>query len=103
MGAQDAFFCAAFTHKIFSSSIPESRQMANGYEKVSQPTVPDAAPPLSTPSLSLSGQSYIVTGGTQGLGLEIAKQLKACGAAKLALLSRSRDKGEAVAKELSDD
>lgn len=60
-------------------------------------------PELSRPSFDLSGKHYIVTGGTQGLGLEIARQLKACGAARLALLSRTRSKGEAAAAELSDD
>lgn len=45
----------------------------------------------------------MITGGTQGLGLEIARQLKALGAAKIALLSRSEEKGRAVASELSED
>lgn len=62
-----------------------------------------AAPPLSSPSLDLAKKHYIVTGGTQGLGLEIARQLKALGAARVALLSRSSDKGEAVAAELSSE
>lgn len=59
------------------------------------------APALSKPSFDLTGNHYIVTGGTQGLGLEIARQLKACGAARLALLSRSKAKGEAACAELS--
>merc|ERR1719333_1420555 len=59
------------------------------------------APALSQPSFDMTGRHYIVTGGTQGLGLEIARQLKACGAARLALLSRTRAKGEAVVKELT--
>jgi len=58
-------------------------------------------PPLSKPSFDLSGQHFIVTGGTQGLGLEIARQLKALGAAKLALLSRTKSKGDAAVAELS--
>lgn len=75
----------------------------SGYE--SRPAVqpPADAPPLSTPSLSLTGKHYIVTGGTQGLGLEIARQVKALGAARVAVLSRSKDKGEATAKELTDN
>mmetsp|Transcript_143154 Transcript_143154/g.372978 ORF Transcript_143154/g.372978 Transcript_143154/m.372978 type:complete len:379 (-) Transcript_143154:64-1200(-) len=63
----------------------------------------EGAPPLSKPSFDLSGKHYIVTGGTQGLGLEIARQLKACGAAKIALMSRTRAKGEACAEELSSE
>jgi len=63
----------------------------------------EGAPPLSRPSFDLSGKHFVVTGGTQGLGLEIARQLKACGATKLALMSRTKAKGEACAKELSTD
>jgi len=62
---------------------------------------PTSGPPLSKPSFDVTGKNFIVTGGTQGLGLEIARQLKDCGAAKLALLSRSREKGEAAAAELT--
>mmetsp|Transcript_90015 Transcript_90015/g.155939 ORF Transcript_90015/g.155939 Transcript_90015/m.155939 type:complete len:306 (+) Transcript_90015:77-994(+) len=62
-----------------------------------------SGPALSKPSFDLSGQNFIVTGGTQGLGLEIARQLKACGAAKLALISRSEDKGKAAEEELTSD
>mmetsp|Transcript_98704 Transcript_98704/g.249100 ORF Transcript_98704/g.249100 Transcript_98704/m.249100 type:complete len:294 (+) Transcript_98704:96-977(+) len=63
----------------------------------------EGPPPLSRPSFDLSGRHFVVTGGTQGLGLEIARQLKACGATKLALMSRTRSKGEACAKELSSE
>jgi len=62
-----------------------------------------AGPPLSRPSFDLTGGHFIVTGGTQGLGLEIARQLKATGASALALLSRTRSKGEAAAAELTGD
>jgi len=72
----------------------------SGYDANSTPTAAPA-PPLSTPSLSLASKNFVVTGGTQGLGLEIAKQLKVLGAARIAVLSRSQDKGEAVAKEMS--
>mmetsp|Transcript_37431 Transcript_37431/g.116606 ORF Transcript_37431/g.116606 Transcript_37431/m.116606 type:complete len:289 (-) Transcript_37431:13-879(-) len=67
----------------------------------SRSPAPRNGPPLSRPSFDLSGQHFIVTGGTQGLGLEIARQLKALGAAKIALLSRTKSKGEAVVAELS--
>lgn len=63
----------------------------------------EEAPPLSRPTFDLSGRHFIVTGGTQGLGLEIARQLKVCGARKLALMSRTRSKGEVCAKDLSSD
>jgi NAD(P)-dependent dehydrogenase (short-subunit alcohol dehydrogenase family)/glutathione S-transferase len=58
-------------------------------------------PPLSAPTFDVSGCNYIVTGGTQGLGLEIARQLRKVGASKIALLSRTRSKGEAAAAQLS--
>jgi len=67
----------------------------------SRSPVPKRGPPLSRPSFDVTGQHFIVTGGTQGLGLEIARQLKALGAAKLALLSRTKSKGEAAVAELS--
>jgi NAD(P)-dependent dehydrogenase (short-subunit alcohol dehydrogenase family)/predicted O-methyltransferase YrrM/predicted dehydrogenase len=60
-----------------------------------------SGPALSSPSFDLTGGHYMVTGGTQGLGLEIARQLKACGASRLALLSRSKGKGDAAAAELT--
>lgn len=44
--------------------------------------------PLSTPSLDVMGRIFLVTGGTQGLGLEIASQLKSNGAAAIVLVSR---------------
>lgn len=47
-------------------------------------------PPLSTPSLSVSGGAFVVTGGTQGLGLAIAQTLKEQGAAGLVLVSRTQ-------------
>lgn len=56
---------------------------------------------MSRPSFDLTGKHYIVTGGTQGMGLEIARQLKALGAARLALLSRTRAKGEEAVAELN--
>jgi hypothetical protein len=58
-------------------------------------------PPLSAPTFDVSGCNFIVTGGTQGLGLEIARQLRKIGASKIALLSRTRSKGEKAAAELS--
>ena len=37
-------------------------------------------PPLSNPGFDVSGRVFVITGGTQGLGFEIAKQLKEKGA-----------------------
>jgi NAD(P)-dependent dehydrogenase (short-subunit alcohol dehydrogenase family) len=43
---------------------------------------------------------FVITGGTQGLGLAIARLLKARGAAGLVLISRSKDKGLSACTEL---
>ena len=37
-------------------------------------------PPLSTSNIDVSGRVFVITGGTQGLGYEIATQLKDRGA-----------------------
>merc|ERR1719298_324960 len=58
-------------------------------------------PPLSVPTFDVSGCNYIVTGGSQGLGLEIAHQLKRIGASKIAILARTRSRGEAAAAQLT--
>ena len=50
----------------------------------------------------LSGRVYVVTGGTQGLGEGVARELSACGAAGLAICGRNRARGDAVASELAD-
>jgi NAD(P)-dependent dehydrogenase (short-subunit alcohol dehydrogenase family)/glutathione S-transferase len=58
-------------------------------------------PPLSIPTFDVSGCNFIVTGGTQGLGLEIARQLRKVGASNIVLISRTRSKGEVAVAELS--
>merc|ERR1719161_3430794 len=74
-------------------------QSSSQYSK--QLEASNEGPPLSVPSFEVSGQNFIVTGGTQGLGLEIARQLCKTGASKIALLSRTRSKGEEAAAALS--
>ena len=49
----------------------------------------------------LSGKIIVVSGGTQGLGEATARQCAAAGAAGLVLAGRSRDKGNALADELT--
>eukprot|EP00588_Corethron_pennatum_P019833 CAMPEP_0194311452 /NCGR_PEP_ID=MMETSP0171-20130528/8396_1 /TAXON_ID=218684 /ORGANISM="Corethron pennatum, Strain L29A3" /LENGTH=277 /DNA_ID=CAMNT_0039065533 /DNA_START=128 /DNA_END=958 /DNA_ORIENTATION=- len=60
-------------------------------------------PPLSSPGTGVEGRVFVITGGTQGLGLAVARLLKAQGAAGLVLVSRSAHRGEPVCAELSDD
>lgn len=55
-----------------------------------------------TPSLArLDGKVAVVSGGTQGVGEAIARELAARGLAGLVICGRQTDKGEAVAKSLS--
>ena len=60
-------------------------------------------PPLSTPHLGVTGGIFVITGGTQGLGMAIARLLKEQGAAGLVLVSRSQDKGKQACDELSSE
>ncbi len=50
----------------------------------------------------LAGKIAVVTGGTQGLGAAIARLFADHGAAGLIICGRSRDKGEAKAREIAD-
>lgn len=50
-------------------------------------------PALAKPCGSVTGRSFVITGGTQGLGLAVAQQLLQAGAAGLILVSRSPEKG----------
>ena len=59
-------------------------------------------PPLCKPTFDLSGRVFVITGGTQGLGLAIARTLKEQGASGLALVSRSVEKGTSACALLDD-
>mmetsp|Transcript_5655 Transcript_5655/g.7925 ORF Transcript_5655/g.7925 Transcript_5655/m.7925 type:complete len:283 (-) Transcript_5655:242-1090(-) len=61
------------------------------------------SPPASSPHIGVSGRAFVVTGGSQGLGLEISRVLKKNGAAGLVLVSRSQSKGDAACNELNGD
>jgi NAD(P)-dependent dehydrogenase (short-subunit alcohol dehydrogenase family) len=50
----------------------------------------------------LDGKVIVISGGTQGLGEAIARQVVADGAAGVVIAGRSADRGEALAKELTD-
>lgn len=56
-------------------------------------------PPFSTPGYNVQGRVFVVTGGTQGLGLGIARQLAQQGATGLVLVSRNHTKGDSVCHE----
>lgn len=50
--------------------------------------------------IDLSGKKVLVTGGSQGIGAEICRQLAACGADVFINYNRSRAKAELVAQEI---
>ncbi|MFN7012614.1 MAG: SDR family oxidoreductase [Allorhizobium sp.] len=50
----------------------------------------------------LDGKIAVVTGGTQGLGAEVARLFAERGAKGLVICGRSRDKGEAKAREITE-
>lgn len=58
-------------------------------------------PPLSSSTLSVAGRYFLITGGTQGLGLAVARLLKENQAAGIVLVSRSSEKGVQVVNDLS--
>ncbi|CAB9496054.1 5-keto-D-gluconate 5-reductase [Seminavis robusta] len=60
-------------------------------------------PPLCTPGYDVTGRCFVVTGGTQGLGLGIARSLKKQGATALVVVSRNATKGQQVCHELTSD
>merc|ERR1719160_2153461 len=81
--------------------IQEKTQSQASEQYSKQMMTANDGPPLSAPTFDLTGCNYIVTGGSQGLGLEIAHQLKKIGASKIAILARTRSRGEAAAAELT--
>ena len=52
-------------------------------------------------AFDFTGKTAIVTGGTQGIGLEIAKGIVA-GGGHVALIARNAAKGEAAVAELGE-
>jgi NAD(P)-dependent dehydrogenase (short-subunit alcohol dehydrogenase family) len=50
----------------------------------------------------MDGKVCIITGATQGLGAAIARRLAAAGAAGIAVTGRNADRGDAVAKSITD-
>jgi 3-dehydroquinate synthase len=80
---------------------PQSQESAASAQYRAQLEGNNDGPPLSLPSFDLSGMHYIVTGGSQGLGLEIASQLQKLGASKIAIMARTRSRGETAAAQLT--
>lgn len=59
-------------------------------------------PSLSTPGYTVTDRIFVVTGGTQGLGLGIARQLAQQGAKGLVLVSRNQTKGDQICNTNND-
>lgn len=51
----------------------------------------------------IDGKIAVITGGTQGLGAAIARLFARAGAAGIAIVGRGQDKGQAVARFISDE
>ncbi len=53
-------------------------------------------------SIDLKGKKALVTGGSQGIGAEICKQLASCGADVFINYHKSKDKAEILAREIKE-
>lgn len=62
---------------------------------------PDTSPPLATCTASLKGKCVLVTGGTSGLGAEIARCAARAGAAGVVITGREADRGADVVQEIA--
>ena len=51
----------------------------------------------------MTGRNFLITGGSQGLGLEISRKLKENGASGIVIAARSEGKGVEAAKDLDGD
>src|SRR4051812_48047013 len=57
--------------------------------------------PMPENAARLDGKIAVVTGGTQGLGANVAQLFAERGAAGIVICGRNRDKGEAKAREIA--
>lgn len=82
---------------LFPTSLPTSALIRNSIQHLAM------IPPLAANSLAVDGRVIVITGGTQGLGLAIARYLAGQNAAGLVLVSRSQAKGDAVIEEFKKE
>lgn len=75
---------------------PEERSRSGDSDAETKQKQPDGKQPLSKPSFDVTGKNFIVTGGGQGLGRNIAECLAAQGAAGVLITCRSEEQGEKV-------
>ena len=60
-------------------------------------------PAISHCGFDVTGRNFLITGGSQGLGLEISRKLKENGASGIVIAARSEGKGVEAAKDLDGD
>eukprot|EP00903_Cladosiphon_okamuranus_P011734 g11033.t1 len=66
------------------------------------PTAKDDAPVLSVPTFSVTGKTFLVTGGTQGMGLVISACIAKAGARAVTISARNQDTGEKAVARLAE-
>ncbi|CBN78054.1 conserved unknown protein [Ectocarpus siliculosus] len=66
------------------------------------PTAQKDAPPLSVPTFDVTGKMFVVTGGTQGMGLVISACIAKAGASAVTISARSQDTGEKAVAQLTE-
>ncbi|CAM9990108.1 unnamed protein product [Ectocarpus sp. 13 AM-2016] len=66
------------------------------------PTAQKDAPPLSVPTFDVTGKMFVVTGGTQGMGLVISACIAKAGASAVTISARSKDTGEKAVAQLTE-
>lgn len=70
--------------------------MANPFSLVMRRVIAEQYAKLPVPTTSLAGQTHIVTGSNNGLGLEAARHLVRCSASRVILAVRNTKAGEAA-------
>ncbi|CAM9228632.1 unnamed protein product [Ectocarpus fasciculatus] len=67
------------------------------------PTAQEDAPPLSVPTFDVTaGKMFVVTGGTQGMGLVISACIAKAGASAVTITARSQDTGDKAVAQLTE-
>ncbi|CAM9951314.1 unnamed protein product [Ascophyllum nodosum] len=92
--------CAPETNPSSSTrvSLPDPLTFPASAGATAQPD----APPMSVPTFDVTGGSFVVTGGTQGLGLVISACVAKAGARAVMISARTKDAGEKAVTRLTE-